>query len=391
MDPKILVRRTLKSAVATALHYSGLRRAIATTRRTLAGGRRVLILSYHRVVGDFTGALQHSIPGLLISQETFRRQLMDLREGGYDFMALADALEVLAGRKRTKRDVCVVTFDDGYRDVHRYALPVLKELQIPATLYLPSGYVGTDKRFTHDWLFHVFCLARERRLRPMYEALPTAAASALQPLLEGSMTPSAAVDAFLGNQSAGTAQRTIEALCEQLGGGPELIPEQGEVMDWNEVREMISFGVEIGAHTVTHAVLPLEDPECAEWEIRESKAEIEKHTGRPCLDFAYCNGWYSDELIQILVRAGFRSAVTTEDLLNRIGGDPFALKRKVVWENFSVGARGTYSSHLTGCQMDDVFTSLGGGTVVIGRKTQRGSNATPLLFTEPEFALQGGR
>jgi hypothetical protein len=210
-------------------------------------------------------------------------------------------------------------------------------------------------------------------------------------MLEGSVTPAAAVDAFLGSHSTGTAQRTVEALREQLGGGPKLVPEHGEVMSWDEVREMIAGGVEIGAHTVSHAVLPFEEPERAEWEICESKAEIERHTGRPCLDFAYCNGWYSDELIRILVKSGFRSAVTTEDRLNRIGGDPFALKRKVVWENFSVGVRGTYSSRLTGCQMDDVFTSLGGGTVVIGRKAQRREFAAPLLVSASDLELHGGR
>ncbi len=66
------------------------------------------------------------------------------------------------------------------------------------------------------------------------------------------------------------------------------------------------------------------------------------------MDFAYCNGWYSDEVIRVLAAHGFRSAVTTEDLPNRIGGDPFTLKRKVLWENFSIGMLGDYSTTLTG-------------------------------------------
>lgn len=385
-----LVRRAAKSIAANVLHYSGLRRAIASARRTRAGGRRVLILSYHRVVADFTGALQQSIPGLLISQETFRRQLIDLREGGYEFIRLGEALDVLAGRRRTQKDVCVVTFDDGYRDVHRYGLPVLKELGIPATLYLPTGLIGTDGRLMHDRLFHLFQVVQRRRVRPVFDALPAPAVAILQPLCAGTSSPAAAVDGFLGAHPGRVAHATIEGLCEQLGGGPELTPEQGALMDWAEVREMIAAGVEIGAHTVTHSVLPLEDAERAESEIRGSKAAIEAHTGRPCRDFAYCNGWYSDELIRILVQAGFRSAVTTEDLPNRIGGDPFALKRKVLWENFSVGFDGTYSSPLTGCQMDDVFTSLGAGRVVIGRKAQRGRCLGQMLFNPAENTVRGG-
>lgn len=392
MGGKLLLRRGAKSALANVLHYSGVRRAIAAVRRYRSGGHRVLILSYHRVVDDFTGALQCSIPGLLISKETFRRQLIDLRDSGYELASLGDALEVLAGRRTTKRDLCVITFDDGYRDVYRYALPVLKELGAPATVYVASGLIGTDKRFNHDWLFHLFQRVQLRRAPLSLDAFPEACRALLKEVAEAKVAPARAVDAFLANHSGGIAQRVIELLAEQLGGGPDTLPEHGEPMSWDEVRELANTpGIEIGAHTVSHNVLPLEDLERAEWEVRQSKDEIERQTGKPCRDFAYCNGWYSDELIQMIVQAGFRSAVTTEDLPNRIGGDPFTLKRKVLWENFSVGFDGSYSSCLTGCQMDDVFTALGGGTVVVGRKPQRHSAPNQVVaFTEPELVQPGG-
>lgn len=384
-----VVRRAAKSAMANVLHYSGMRRAITSMRRLRSGGRRILILSYHRVVDDFTGALQHSIPGLLISKETFRRQLEDIGTSGYEYLSMGDALDVLSGRRTTQRDVCVVTFDDGYRDVYRHAFPVLQQMGIPSVVYVPSGFIGTEKRFNHDRLFHLFQLVRQRKPALVVDVLPPPAMAVVRRVAQGELTPAAAVDAFLGDQSAGIAYRLIEALGSQLGGGLDTIPEQGDVMNWDEVRAMAKAGVEIGAHTVSHTVLPHEEPERAEWEVRSSKAEIEKQTGRPCLDFAYCNGWYSEELIRMIVDAGFRSAVTTEDLSNRIGGDPYTLKRKVLWENFSIGYDGSYSSCLTGCQMDDVFTTLGGGTVVIGKKPQRAPQNAVIPFTEPEVNYSG--
>jgi peptidoglycan/xylan/chitin deacetylase (PgdA/CDA1 family) len=387
---KWILRRAAKAAAANVLHYTGLRRAIASARRLRCGGRRVLILSYHRVVEDFTGAVQTSIPGLLVSRETFRRQLLDLRASGYEFLSMSDALEVIAGRRRAQGDVCVVTFDDGYRDVYLNAFPVLKELGVPAVVYVPSGYVGSGRRFNHDRIYHLFRILQTRGFRPVYEALPAAAAGVVEPLLAGQLTAAAAVDAFLSEQPGGIALRLIEALGAQLGGGPELLPEGGEVMGWDELREMADAGIEVGAHTVSHTVLPLESQEQAEWEIRASKAQLEQQLGRPCVHFAYCNGWYSEELVRVLAQAGFRSAVTTEDLPNRVGGDPFTLKRKVLWENFSLGFDGTYSSRVTGCQLDDVFSTLGGGRVVLGRKPQRGPLGPLSPFTEPE-TLAGGR
>jgi hypothetical protein len=258
-------------------------------------------------------------------------------------------------------------------------------------MYLPSGFVGTDRRFNHDRLFHVLLLATERRLAPDYGSLPACAPRALTQVLRGEEPLAAAVERILSVTPAEVAVQLIDGLAGQLGGGSDTSPEQGDVLDWDDARKMAAAGVSFGAHTVWHDVLPLEEADKAEWEVSSSRTEIERQLGQPCVDFAYCNGWYSDELIRMLVKAGYRSAVTTEDLLNRVGGDPYTLKRKVVWENFSVGFDGGYSSCLTGCQLDDVFSSLGGGNVVIGHRPQRtrALSSAPLLFDEPA-PLRGG-
>jgi peptidoglycan/xylan/chitin deacetylase (PgdA/CDA1 family) len=360
-------RRVAKTLAANVLHYSGLRRALAAIRRSQSGGRRILILGYHRVVADFTGELQRSIPGLLISIETFRRHLLEARAAGYAFCSLDHALEVMAGRRTSARDLCVITFDDGYRDVYRYAFPVLREMGAPATIYLPAGYVGTERRFDHDRLFHMAQVLTAKKQRPLYEGLPAFAPELLEPILTAALSPSAALDAFIAEHSSSDLQDLIGALERQLGGGPELVPEQGDVMSWDEAREMAAAGVDFGAHTVNHAVLTLVDPAVAVREIIESKQIIERELGRPVTSFSYPNGWYSDGIVAALVRAGFRAAVTTEDLVNRIGGDPFALKRKVLWENFSIGMTGEYSAYLTGCHFDDVFGVLGVTRPVLGK------------------------
>lgn len=365
------IRRIAKDAAAGVLHYTGLRRAMSAVRRYQSGGRRILMLSYHRVVEDFTGELQRSIPGLLISQETFRRHLEEAHAAGYAFATLGEALDVMAGRKVARKDLCVITFDDGYRDVNRYAFPVLKQMGVPSIIYLPAAMIGTDRRFNHDRLFHLIGVARARRYQPDYDALPEPAAALLRPIFTGRKTASAALDDFIGEHRTRILTEVIDALEAQLGGGSELVPEQGDIMDWDEVRTLVAGGVEMGAHTLGHTVLTLEDAPSIEREIRESKAWIEREIDRPVVDFAYCNGWYSDEVIRALAAAGFRSAVTTEDLPNRIGGDPFSLKRKVLWENFSIGAGGDYSACLTGCHLDDIFGLLGASTVVLGRREQR--------------------
>lgn len=371
MGTEQLVRRVAKSLAASACHYSGLRKALRAVRRAQSGGRRISIVSYHRVVEDFTGELQRSIPGLLISRETFRRHLEEAHAAGFEFASMGDAVDVMAGRRTAKKDLFVVTFDDGYRDVYRHAFPILREMGIPAIDYLPTDFIGTERRFNHDRLFHLIRVAQERHFRPVYETLPAAAAVLLEPIFNARQTASAALDDFIGVYPSRVLTEVIDALEAQLGQGEPLLPEQGDLMSWDEVREMSRAGIDFGAHTLGHTVLTLEDPESAEREILESKRRLEQELGKPVVDFAYCNGWYSDEVVGLLARNGFRSAVTTEDLLNRIGGDPFTLKRKVLWENFSTGVGGDYSSTLTACQIDDVFGLLGMNHPVLGKRTQR--------------------
>lgn len=303
--------------------------------------------------------------------DTFRRHLCEAEAAGYRFATLGTVLDVLSGRRRSPDDLCVITFDDGYRDVYRHAFPVLKEMGVPAVVYLAAGLVGTDRRFEHDRLFHLMGLLRARRQRPIYDALPVSAPELLEPFLRGAKTPSRALDDFIADHGTPELAELAHALGAQFVPPIGLEPEQGEVMDWDEVRHMASHGIQMGAHTVNHTVLTLADAATIEREIVESKAAIEREVGRPVLDFAYPNGWYSEAVVSALIKAGFRSAVTTEDALNEIGGDPFALQRKVLWENFSKGLNGEYSASLTGCHLDDVFSVLGLRHPVLGKRGAR--------------------
>src|SRR5690606_32115478 len=111
--------------------------------------------------------------------------------------------------KAAKRDLCVVTFDDGYRDVYRYAYPLLKRMGVPAIVYLPTAFIGTRRRFNHDRLFHLLLLARQRQLRPFFGTVPELAMRLLEPALSGTRLLSEVLDDFIGEHSSGELQRVI--------------------------------------------------------------------------------------------------------------------------------------------------------------------------------------
>jgi peptidoglycan/xylan/chitin deacetylase (PgdA/CDA1 family) len=99
----------------------------------------VRILCYHRVSRDRDV--------LAIHPDAFRRQMDALRSSGSPILRLDAALDVL---EQPVADLCVcVTLDDGYRDALDIAAPILREFEIPATVYLPTAFIGGDLPF--DW------------------------------------------------------------------------------------------------------------------------------------------------------------------------------------------------------------------------------------------------
>ena len=105
------------------------------------------ILMYHRVVPE---ALPAGIakPTWNVTPDRFFQQLRGLLQQGYQPWRLSDLLT--ADSQQIPDNVFVVTFDDGYANNCLHAVPILKELQIPATIFLATGYLDSDRPFPFD-------------------------------------------------------------------------------------------------------------------------------------------------------------------------------------------------------------------------------------------------
>jgi peptidoglycan/xylan/chitin deacetylase (PgdA/CDA1 family) len=96
----------------------------------------VRILLYHRV--------SKALDELAVSPEAFRRQMEAALASGARPVDLTTAVAALENGS-TERLVCV-TFDDAYHDNLDQALPVLRQLGIPATIFVPTGIIDGSAR-----------------------------------------------------------------------------------------------------------------------------------------------------------------------------------------------------------------------------------------------------
>ena len=71
-----------------------------------------------------------------------------------------------------------------------------------------------------------------------------------------------------------------------------------------------------------------------------------------------------------------KAGTATEDMPNVPGSDPYALKRKVLWEASSLGLTG-YSDALIACQFDDTFGMLAVQKPVMGARPTNFETAKP--------------
>lgn len=74
-----------------------------------------------------------------LSPQQFRRQLTQVRLRGWRFVSLSSYLTGLRDGTAQRQRLAAVTFDDGWRDNYEFAVPVLVEQQVPATIFVVSG------------------------------------------------------------------------------------------------------------------------------------------------------------------------------------------------------------------------------------------------------------
>lgn len=106
------------------------------------GSGRLPILMYHSISDDAETHL-HPYFRLCTAPARFAEQMQWLADWGYRGVSLSEALR---GDSAAARKQVAITFDDGFRDFHAAAFPVLHRHGFTATMYVPTAFIGREPK-----------------------------------------------------------------------------------------------------------------------------------------------------------------------------------------------------------------------------------------------------
>jgi glycosyltransferase involved in cell wall biosynthesis/peptidoglycan/xylan/chitin deacetylase (PgdA/CDA1 family) len=291
-----------------------------------------LILLYHRIADEPVDPW-----GLAVSPAHFEEHLRLLRRTRHPLPLVEFVRGLQEGT--LPPNAVAVTFDDGYVDNLVYGKPRLAAADVPATVFLTTGYLNSSREFWWDELASLLLLGDgPKNIELMVRGQPVQfEIGGNPPAHQDANTPAASLNMrqaalmtvwkvlrHLGDEERELAMRILRsnfAVTDRHG-----LPGRG--MTNEEVKALVADElVTIGAHTVTHPALPSLEAGACRREIAESKLACEALIGAPVSTFAYPYGDFDANVRKEVRSAGFAIACSTKRGPLVATSDGFALPR----------------------------------------------------------------
>jgi peptidoglycan/xylan/chitin deacetylase (PgdA/CDA1 family) len=303
----------------------------------------------------YHGSINYSATGLAnlygkhIGVHSLKEQLAWLVRH-FRIMTINDILDH-ARRGTLPAKVAFIAFHDGYRGNYETAFPLLKKFGAQVDFFIPTAFIGTQRRFWVDILDSALTHTQVKSL-----SLPGGAETTEAYPLQGEMERVAAAHRLrnrLKSLPRSEFEPEFKRVLNALGWGePSEVPGLGEhsaCLDWDQVREMTQAGMRFGSHTHRHTICATQNDAVVREEMDTSKKLIEHETGQPCLNFCYPNGRFpgsgNETTDRIARELGYQSVLYMMAAPNLIHPGTYRLTGAALGEGSPLHkVKGTFSS-----------------------------------------------
>lgn len=289
---------------------------------------KILVLMYHRVVSENERHQYPTQPGMYVRKDVIEKQLLFLKKY-FTIISVPEMIEHIRKKKlEGDKRYCVITFDDGWLDNYQNAYPVLKKHSIPATIFLPTDFIGTKRRFWSDKMEVLLTELEEMPVERMDFFI-----SSLKSRFRVSVDPKGKIlneriDHIIDKCKI-LPEEEIDIFIEETSRYLDIsIPSERVFLNWKEVKEMSSNGISFGSHSCTHRILTKLKIKEIRREIESSLNTLRKKDVNFFPAFCYPNGNYSHAIIRLLKTTEYVTAMTTDfGFVPDKPQDMFSLKR----------------------------------------------------------------
>lgn len=274
-----------RARLAQALDLLGLLDRLLWLRGRL-GIRALTVLTYHRV-GQPEDAAGLNREVIEVDPAELEEQIAVVKTH-CTLVSLADVRRFRDGRRIPPNPV-LLTFDDGYADNHRLALPILRRAGVRATFFIPTAYPDAGRLFWWDKIALLFHRSFAETVELTYPTRQT---------LHPRGDPDGATDrvcAAIKTTPRVDLGRVWEDFERALGVA---IPAEEErelsrraIMGWSEIRALAAAGMDVQSHSHRHLVLNTLAPDEAERDLRRSSSILREAVDQPVHSVAYPVGY----------------------------------------------------------------------------------------------------
>lgn len=291
----------------------------------------VIILMVHGVMSDSSSTQWTPLRPQLAPQQL--ESTLKVLSRYYNFISLQEAVDMLTGIKPFQPYSLAVTFDDGYRNNIKFALPILKKYNVPPTIFLSAAHVEYREPFWFDRLDYALQQVKSSKLDVKVGGeivrIDYNSRNSLRRSYKRLRYVAKAVkrhDDEMLSEMEGIASKIEEESGKSLMGIFEN-DDWSAVLTWGEIEATAKKGVSFASHGWNHTRLGFLDAGESRRQMSMSKERIIAHTGQPCNHFCYPDGSFNQQVIQFAHELGYESASTTLTGTNRKGDDPMQLRR----------------------------------------------------------------
>ncbi len=285
----------------------------------------ITILTYHSVSHEdsvFTAGTR-----LRCHPQDLEREAEYLAEH-YNVMRLSDLVTMLEQSEQPSRAVAI-TFDDGYGDAIRQAMPILFRRRIPMTIFPVTSVVGNTELM---WQHKLAWLVASGYESLVWDALECEGWSVPDAPEDSDKANHEPIDDFVRRNYQPHLPQVLESVLATVGtSGLALASRHRPYLEIDEIAAADPEFIEFGNHTATHPVLSALTVRQQSAEIEDARQKLTEWTGRPPATLAYPFGLkphYSEDAKQLARNTGHRAALDMRRRMNVGLVDPFELSRK---------------------------------------------------------------